>query len=48
MVDLKAEFQRAKQDSVELSSKMQQYKVQIAENVEQVSQFTEFEEKVLN
>ena len=43
VVDLKAEFQRAKQDSVELSSKMQQYKVQIAENVEQVSQFTEFE-----
>ena len=32
---------------MELSSQMKQYKVQIAENVEKVAQFTEFEEKVL-
>ena len=32
---------------MEMSSQMQQYKVQIAENVEKVSQFTEFEEKVV-
>ena len=31
---------------MELSSQMKQYKVQIAENVENVTQFTEFEEKV--
>ena len=45
VVDLEAELQRARQDSVELSSQM---KVQIAENVEKVNQFTEFEVKVLN
>ena len=45
--NLEAELQRARRDSVELSSPMQQYNVQIAENVEKVSQFTEFEEKIV-
>ena len=45
--NLEAELQRARRDSVELSSQIQQYKVQIAENVEKVSQFMEFEEKII-
>ena len=32
---------------MELSSQMQQYKVQENENVKKVSQFTEFEDKVV-
>ena len=47
MVNLEAEMQRARQESVELLPQVLQYKVQTAENAEKVSWFTELEEKVI-